>query len=471
LLGLVPDTISYVGIALLAGVILYFVREPFIAVLFLAGHLLCDGLDGAYARHAGKASQSGAFTDLVCDQLGMVVVATTAIFHHLVPPLLGTAYITLYLIVVVFGVLINVMGLGIRITITSKYFVYGVYAVWALSGINLFSAVMTFFSAVMCVEVVVSYLRLKRGIRRKFDSEERFAEGDPYSGLLNYVLNVAVPVTVLLAILVGANVVPIRAMLDRPKLSVAWTEGPRLVGESETAGLLGLGVRDKDFLLLIRREDGMEELRRFSPGQDTAAEIFAVPEYVVPAFNALPVDDKVLLIADTSTRLLMGIDLDASFAQKRAVTAFTLPLGYLRVTAMTTAVWNGRKVWLAGNYLYTRKTYVIDPEKALKEGNILGGVVASYANGAFPSGMTFVDDMIVEFNKSPLNALVYMASLRRLIRGTGLLDAARISFFPAQPDAIGPVADGEYLVMLSREGRIYRLPVESLLKQIGKKPA
>jgi len=128
-LGLVPDTISYIGISLLAGVILYFVRDPVIAVGFLAGHIVCDGLDGAYARHTGKASQSGAFTDLVCDQFGMVVVSIAAIFHHLVSPLLGTVYIASYLIVVVFGVIINVMGLGTRITVTSKYFLYAVYGI------------------------------------------------------------------------------------------------------------------------------------------------------------------------------------------------------------------------------------------------------------------------------------------------------------------------------------------------------
>src|SRR5512139_120199 len=53
-LGLAPDTISYIGIALLAGVILYFVRKPRVAVVFLAGHIICDALDGVFARRAGK---------------------------------------------------------------------------------------------------------------------------------------------------------------------------------------------------------------------------------------------------------------------------------------------------------------------------------------------------------------------------------------------------------------------------------
>jgi phosphatidylglycerophosphate synthase len=127
-----------VGISFLVGVVLYFVRQPIIAVLFLAGHVICDGVDGAYARHTGRPSQSGAFTDLVCDQLGMVVVAMMAILHHMVPPLLGTVYIALYLIVVVFGVLINVLGVGTRITITSKYFLYLVFAIWAGWGRTIF---------------------------------------------------------------------------------------------------------------------------------------------------------------------------------------------------------------------------------------------------------------------------------------------------------------------------------------------
>ncbi len=162
-------------------VVLYFVREPLVAVLFLAAHVFCDGVDGAYARHTGKASQSGAFTDLVCDQFGMVVVSLVAIFHHMVSPLIGAVYVTLYLIVVVFGVIINAMGLGTRITITSKYFLYIVYLIWAVWEVNFFDPFMSLLSVIMAIEVIVGYLRLKRGIKKKFDSQVRFADGDPYS--------------------------------------------------------------------------------------------------------------------------------------------------------------------------------------------------------------------------------------------------------------------------------------------------
>ena len=466
-LGVVPDTISYVGIALLAGVILYFVRSPKLAVLFLVGHVLCDGLDGALARHTGKASQSGAFTDLVCDQLGMVVVAVMAIFHHLVSPLIGTVYVTLYLIVVVFGVIINVMGLGTRVTITSKYFLYIVFALWALWEVNLFPLLMYFFSFVMAVEVVVGYLRLKRGIRKKFDTEVRFTQGDPYSGKLNYALNVAVPVAVLLAIVLAANEIPIRSFFDGPDLQVSWKKGAEIIRENDAEKVLGFGVREKDFLILLRREDEVLELRRIPTSGGASGDFFEVPGYVTPAFTSLPVYENMLLIADSTTRLLMGMDIDASFAARRAVIGLTLPLGYLRLTSMATANWQGKKVWLAANYLYTRKTYVVDPEKAMKKGELLGGVVAWYVNAAFPAGLTVYDDTVVELNRSRFNSLIYVSSLGKLLKGRSLLDERRTTFAPPDLNLLGPVTEGDELVMLSAQGRVYRLPIAAFARGSG----
>jgi phosphatidylglycerophosphate synthase len=463
-LGLVPDTISYIGISMLAGVIVYFVREPVLAVCFLAAHLVCDGFDGAFARNSGKASQSGAFTDLACDQLGMVVVAIMAIFHHLVAPILGAVYIALYLIVVVFGVIINVLGLGTRITITSKYFLYLVYAIWAFRGVNYFPELMAFFSVVMGVEVVIGYLRLKRGIRKKFDTKVRFTAGDPYSGRLNYSLNVAVPIVVFVAIIVMANVVPIRATLATPTIEVSWKEEPDAVGDARTRKILAFGAADDRLLVLMRDPTGELNIRQFQPGEKQPAGKFSVPGYVEPAFSVLPVDDNVLMLADRSTHMLMGIDLEASFAAGRSVIVVTLPLGHLRVTAMTVGHWGGKKVWLVANYLYTRKTYVIDPEKAVKDGSILGGVEAWYINGAFPAGLVVNSDLVIDFNRSRFNSLLYTASLDRLIWGDDLLEVRQTAFRPPTPDALGPVLVNDHLVMLSRRGAVFRLPVKSVVK-------
>jgi phosphatidylglycerophosphate synthase len=463
-LGLVPDTISYIGIALLAGVVLYFVRSPLTAVIFLAAHILCDGLDGAYARYAGRASHSGAFTDLVCDQLGMVVVATLAVFHHFVEPLLGCIYITLYLIVVVFGVIINFMGLGTRITLTNKYFLYAMYGIWAVWGQNYFPLFMTICSLLMAGEVLVGYFRLKRGIRKKFDAEVRFTEGDAYSSKLNYMLNAAVPLTVLLAILVWANQVPIRAVLDNPKMRVAWQPGPVLIAENELAQVIGFAVQEDKFLVMLETGEGPKIVRRADPSGKTPVEEFVLPNYMSPAFTVFPVKDGVLYLVDRTTHLLMGINLESSFRNRRAVILLTLPMSHLRITAMGAAQHRGKDVWLVANYLYTRKTYLIDPSMAMAAGSILSGREAAYINGGFPSGLAVWENTVLELNRTPRRSLVYVAPLKTLLSGKGLLDARITSFAPPDDDALGPAIQGSDLVMLSGTGRIFRVPIKSVLK-------
>jgi phosphatidylglycerophosphate synthase len=461
-IGLAPDTISYVGISLLVGVILYFVRKPEVAVFFLAGHVILDGLDGSFARHTGKASQSGAFTDLVCDQLGMVVVAMLAIFHHMAPPLIGAVYITLYLIVVVFGVIINVMGLGTRITITSKYFLYIVYLIWAVWRVNLFTPFMSLLSAIMAIEVVIGYYRLKRGIRKKFDTEVKFTTGDQYSGRLNYVLNVSVPIIVLLSILIWGNWIPINSMLDRPGLKPQWTESFQKITLDEDREILGAAADSKGLMVLVRYPDQRLEIRRLDHNSQSS-DFFAIPEYVTPAFDTFPVDGNMLLMVDHTTRLLMGFDLETSFKTQKAVIVLTLPLAYLRITGMAVATLDNKRVWLAANYLYTRKTYVVDPEKALKKGNIPGGVIASYVNAGFPAGVAVHDNIVFEFNKSPLHSLIYAAPLSKLTRRMILINTDK-SFSPPSRDTMGPIVMDDSLVMLDKTGNIFTCNLQELLK-------
>ncbi|MGC8658112.1 MAG: CDP-alcohol phosphatidyltransferase family protein [Desulfomonilaceae bacterium] len=464
-IGLVPDTISYVGIALLAGVILYFVRKPGLASVFLLGHVIFDGLDGAYARNAGKASQSGAFTDLVCDQFGMIVVSMLAIFHHLVEPLIGSAYITLYLIVVVFGVIINVMGIGSRITITSKYFLYIVYGWWAFNGQNFFSPLMTFFSVVMAIEVLVGYVRLKAGIRRKFDSQRRFRQGDIYSGPLNYVLNTSVPVLTLVAIIIYGNWIPLKAIVDKPNFPINWQEGSSITFPQPDSRILSFGVWNNKWLALFQNSDGSKEIRLIESDGSLSEERFEAPSYIDPACEELPVEGGTLLMADNKTRLVLGIDLNASLASHKAVIISTLPFGYLRMTAIATTVWNNRKVWLIANYLYTRKTYVVDPDLALKKGSVLGGVIAFYINGGFPCGLVVYDGQVIELNKSPFNSLIYTASLDQMLHGKNLLKATKKKIAIPEERVLGLSISGSDIMLVSDQGRTFRIPLRPLLNK------
>ncbi len=174
-----------------------------------------------------------------------------------------------------------------------------------------------------------------------------------------------------------------------------------------------------------------------------------------------------MVVADSTTRLLMGMDLEASFSAKRAVMFFTVPMGYLRITAMTAGQLDQRTVWLAANYLYTRKTYVIDPREALSKGSLLPAVVEKYTNGGFPSGMAYTNGTVIEYNRSPLTDLIYAARLQNLVKGPNLLDVPHTSLAPPEANMIGPFLQGEDLVMVSHKGRTYRIPLSHVLPKSG----
>lgn len=66
-LGVTPDAVTLIGFALgLAGAAALAFQAYGPGLLLILANRLCDGLDGAVARHAG-ASDFGGFLDIVCD--------------------------------------------------------------------------------------------------------------------------------------------------------------------------------------------------------------------------------------------------------------------------------------------------------------------------------------------------------------------------------------------------------------------
>ena len=206
-----------------------------------------------------------------------------------------------------------------------------------------------------------------------------------------------------------------------------------------------------------------KEIRVFNPDGSFSGENFEAPAYIQPACEELPVDGDTLLIADNTTRLVMGIDLKTSLATKKTVITLTLPFGYLRMTAIATTRWNNKTVWLVSNYLYTRKTYVVDPDIALKKGSVLGGVIASYTNGGFPSGLVVSNGEVIELNKSPFNSLIYTAQLDRMLQGVNLLQASLKKIAPPQEKCLGLSISGEEVMLVSERGRTFHVPLNKVL--------
>src|SRR5574341_2199646 len=88
-LGVSPVAVSLAGVLMLAGVWVFFVSRPKLAVLFFALYVLLDGIDGCVARKSKRASVAGGFVDILCDQTGMAVVTILLMTYNFISPIFG----------------------------------------------------------------------------------------------------------------------------------------------------------------------------------------------------------------------------------------------------------------------------------------------------------------------------------------------------------------------------------------------
>ncbi len=73
----------------------------------IIGHAIADGLDGALARHQGKASDKGKFIDIFVGNLFVSLLVIGLIFSDLIDPTVGALYIYLTLLLEVLMMIYN----------------------------------------------------------------------------------------------------------------------------------------------------------------------------------------------------------------------------------------------------------------------------------------------------------------------------------------------------------------------------
>ncbi len=142
--GVTPNILSGVGLLVLVPFVWLLMLNSSAthvcwAAPFLIVHLLLDGLDGPLARLQGKANDAGSLVDMVCDHLGLVIVAVTLVQVELLQGALGCLYLFFYTTSVVLVVLLNRLERPFRYVFRSKYVLYallGAYGIWGWNSLN-----------------------------------------------------------------------------------------------------------------------------------------------------------------------------------------------------------------------------------------------------------------------------------------------------------------------------------------------
>ncbi|MBU1934828.1 CDP-alcohol phosphatidyltransferase family protein, partial [Patescibacteria group bacterium] len=142
---------------------IYFVpKDPIVAIYFLLAHVLIDAFDGPLSRLRKEDSDGGAFTDIMCDHTGMVIVVATLAYFSLVDPIISIAYVYLYTVMIIFVIVLNRVKVPLRLVFRTKYYVYILYAVWAIWGINYLDEGLLIFIVLMLPSVVGGFISLRK---------------------------------------------------------------------------------------------------------------------------------------------------------------------------------------------------------------------------------------------------------------------------------------------------------------------
>ncbi len=417
-----PDTLTYTGLAMLVGVVIWFVSHPYRAFFFLLLYVIIDGLDGSYARYLNRPTQAGAFTDIVADQLGMVVITLGFIQYNMVDGQVGAYYIMIYLAMITFSVLQNAHNIPMQYIFRSKYVLYGIYMIWAFTGLNLAPVLLPVFCVVMTFSVVQSFLRLKRGFYWKYDlpgvirqdRQIREQGGTPtrFWTPMKFIL----PSLAVALLLFAGGYTQIVSMLEPAELRPQWErrddlpllspeERPRSVASYREGWLISTHHPKTHFARIYYLDRSARKPR----GN------FRVP-WAVHRDHGAAVHQGRLYLVDRLSRRVYDIDISASLERKVAVldgsfdTTLQAPVGcdMLKV--------DGKLRMLISEYMHHYETLVVDYKKAFDEGTAEDAIVARYRNAGFSRGLACKGGLSLEMNSSLWKDLIYAVDTRKAIK-------------------------------------------------------
>ena len=476
--GVHPDAISYLGLSSLVGVVALFLSHPFAACCLLGFYLICDGIDGAYARHLGRPTQAGAFTDIVTDQMGMVVLSLAMIHYNFVPPFFGAVYLALYLLMISLAVVQNAMGVPLQPLFRSKYFLFIAYLIWGLTGFNLVPPLMVLASVIMLITTIWSYLRLKQGIYNRYDrqmleqlDQELQAKGQPVPAFPRLV-TVMLPLTAVVIILLATEFTYLRALFESPARTCAWTDrGPTPgaaageVPQALTAFPQGL------YFSSFSPADHRTRIYQLGPDSQTAFGSFLMPSETRRT-RGLCFHDPYLYAVDLDSRQCYELDPQASLRRGQAVILRMFNTGIFGAESCAFVQVQGAEYLALSDYMHTHKTYFVDWNQAFAQGKAADAIRGWYRNAGFPLGLAFDGSRLYEANRSLGANLVFQLDPARAWQTRSLRAAALTSWSSAAGNPTGlAFRDGSFYTADQKTSHFYSLAADAACLAGGPAPA
>lgn len=160
-----PDHLTLLSLAIGLGFCPAFVLgHQVLAFGFLLAHVVLDGMDGPLARHLGRASSQGSFTDTMADQVVVTFCTVTLIYcgHAGIWP--GGLYIFCYALVVGFAMIRSALRIPYSWLVRPRFFVYA----WAPVEVYLWrgslDVLLWIVTALLALKVLTGFVQIRKRI-------------------------------------------------------------------------------------------------------------------------------------------------------------------------------------------------------------------------------------------------------------------------------------------------------------------
>ncbi len=119
-----PDILTL--ISLISGLVsaLFLPFFPIVSFVFLALHVILDGLDGPLARFQKSDSAKGSFTDTMADQTVVTAILLACLYMGLSGAIVSTSFVFFYTVVVAFAMVRNRLNIPYKWLVRPRFFVY-----------------------------------------------------------------------------------------------------------------------------------------------------------------------------------------------------------------------------------------------------------------------------------------------------------------------------------------------------------
>jgi len=165
-LGVPPNAVSLSQIPLGFAVVALIPVQPALAFVLFLVTLAVDGVDGALARRAGRATRFGALLDQYADHIREVTVVGGFALHGALNPFLAVMYAIAYPATNLTLYLANERAVPVPVAIKTYMTFYPAVALYLLGGINVLDAAAGIALGSMTAVVAIGMWRLSRVMDR-----------------------------------------------------------------------------------------------------------------------------------------------------------------------------------------------------------------------------------------------------------------------------------------------------------------